>query len=108
MHIDGIRKKWLDSEQPFRRPLAGIRFRPGPLPFCRSARPASGPPRRSALALATATARPSSGHWFQWPPPGVAAQIAVSNAVPDRPAETGHLATDQGHPARDRPAHPRG
>jgi hypothetical protein len=42
-------------------------------------------------------------HWFQWPHPGVAAQIAVSTAVPDRSAETGHLATEHTRRARGWP-----
>ena len=67
------------------------------------ARPPTGPPRRFPGALATATGRPTAGIGFNGHRPGVAAQIAVSTAVPDRPAETGHLTADQGHRARDRP-----
>ena len=51
----------------------------------------------------TTTGRPTDGIGFNGHHPGVAAQIAGSNLAPDRPAETGHLAADQGHQPRDWP-----
>ena len=83
--------------------------RPGPSPLGRPARPASGPPRRSAEALGTATDRPTGGIGFNGHHPGVAAQIAGSNPAPtgrrNRPPGLGPMASEPAT-GRNRPSHP--
>ena len=89
----------------------------GPCPGRLPPVPASDSPRRSAEALATATDRPTGGHWFQWPStegrgadrrldpgPGQVGRIRPSG---QRPRSARPTLARTGHPAPTDPFRPR-